>query len=80
MLEFFILFERNLAALSINDICNAMCFDQLTSPFMALTDFLSALWLPLGLVPLIFILPILILYELLVGWARDDNEEKKEEK
>ena len=60
-------------------ICT-MCFDQLASPFMALTDFLSICVLPIGLVPLVLILPFLIVYELLMGWARDDNEEKKEEK
>ena len=54
--------------------------NQLTSPFMALTDLLSAVVLPIGLIPLVFILPILMIYEGVVHWARDDNEQKKTEK
>ena len=53
---------------------------QLISPFMALTDGLSAFLLPIGLIPLVFILPILMIYEGVVHWARDDNEQREAEK
>merc|ERR1712130_381691 len=52
--------------------------DELTSPIIALTDLLSAVFLPVGLIPLLLILPILMIYEEIVRWTRDDNEEKTE--
>ena len=56
-----------------------MCCDQLTSPVRALTDIMSALVLPVALVPSFIILPILMIYGGIVRRAKDYNEEEKTE-
>merc|ERR1712228_693807 len=53
--------------------------DELTSPFVALTDIISALLLPIALIPLLFILPILIMYEIFYRWAHDEYKKNKDE-
>merc|ERR1719242_1755859 len=50
--------------------------DELTSPFVALTDIISALLLPIALSPLLLILPILIIiFELFYWENRATNKE-----
>ena len=56
---------------------------DLTSPFVALLDFLSTLLFPLALLPMLFILPVLMAYEYAINWAGDgggvhDKGDKKD--
>lgn len=47
--------------------------DELTSPFVALVDIISACFFPLGLIPLLLFLPFLIVYGLVVNCKRDQD-------
>merc|ERR1712228_1139835 len=48
--------------------------NELVTPFVALTEIVSACFLPIAMIPLLLISPVLILYELIVRWISDDNE------
>lgn len=50
---------------------------ELTNPFLALVDFVSAMFIPIGLIPMLFVMPILIVYENVVKWTNDDNDAKE---
>ena len=49
--------------------------EELTTPFMALLDVMSAMLLFVALMPMMTVLPFLIVYEVFVEWINDDNDE-----